>query len=136
MPPCGCPLRYQLVMSFVVPPPSSLAAPGLFLYWQSFLCAKIKKSLRCPCLARLLTPSVRLCHAFCRKDKRQKARQSLSVNATASCPRSSCFTCQASVVLADGSRLSRASPQTAPFLRFLQPVPSVLAAGAFSFIPD
>jgi hypothetical protein len=43
----------------------------------------------------------------------------------------SAFTCQASVALADGSRLSRARPQTAPFLRFLQPVPSVFAAGAF-----
>jgi hypothetical protein len=136
VPPDGLLVPRKLVMSFVVPPPSSLAAPGLFLYWQSFLCAKIKKTLRCPCLARLLTPSVRLCHAFCGKTKGKKpAKASVQAPLPVSLL-TSAFTCQASVVLADGSRLSRASPQTAPFLRFLQPVPSVLAAGAFSFIPD
>jgi len=42
-----------------------------------------KKPNHCPFNARLLTPSVRLCHGFCR-EKGKNTRQSLSVNATAS----------------------------------------------------
>ena len=44
---------------------------------------------------------------------KQKVRQPFSVNATTSRPPSSVFTCQASVVLADGERAQR--PQPAPF---------------------
>jgi hypothetical protein len=77
-----------------------------------------------PCLARLLTPSVRLCHAFCRKDKRQKARQSLSASTTAS---------QLHKISFYLAGLGRTRRRLAPlqgtvrkplsFLRSLQPVP-------------
>ena len=44
---------------------------------------------------------------------KQKVRQPFSASTTVSRPPSSVFTCQASVVLADGERAQR--PQTAPF---------------------
>jgi hypothetical protein len=108
--------------------PSSLAAPLSFCPLPS--CLRQRSKIQpLPIMARLLTPSVRLCHAFCRKDKRQKARQSLSARTTASRPRASCFTWQASVVLADGSRLSRVQSAN-------RSVPPLFAACTLPFLPQ